>query len=255
MKYPITQDFLPAGLNHSGATLEPVGLTIHETATPGATARNERDYFHSGDRSASAHYFVDDIAIIQLLPENLQAWHAGPTANKRYLSIEICHFADPDKFRKTWNRAVWLAADICLRHGLDPEILEQMNTHAWVSKQWGETDHTDPIGYFRDHGKLWADFVNDVKLLMEAKAVEEITIKIGAKAIKGTLQNGVSRVSVREMAEALGCTVRWVQPENAVIVEPADAAALAVERDKLYSENCRMRQLISQAKGILGVII
>ena len=223
-KYPITQDFLPAGLNHSGNLLTPAGLTIHETATPGATAENERDYFHSGDRQASAHYFVDHDSIVQILPEALRAWHAGPTANTRFLSIEMCHFTDEVKFREVWARTVWLAADICLRYGFNPGNLDQLNTHDWVSVTWFETDHTDPLGYFAAHGKSWADFVHDVKLLMEAVIVDtSITIKVGGKSILGILRDGTSYVPVRPLAESLGCTVRWNAEDRAVILEPSEA--------------------------------
>ena len=173
-KYPITQDFLPDGLNHSGASLEPVGLTIHETATPNASAENESAYFHNGDRSASAHFFIDQDSIVQILPEGLRAWHAGKQANTRFLSIEMCHFDDEERFAEVWNRTVWLAADICVRYGLNPES-DQLHTHAWVSETWGETDHMDPLSYFEAHNKTWADFVNDVKYEMGVPPVALLT--------------------------------------------------------------------------------
>jgi N-acetylmuramoyl-L-alanine amidase CwlA len=175
-KYPITQDFLPDGLNHSGASLEPVGLTIHETATPTASAENESAYFHNGDRSASAHFFIDQDSIVQILPENLRAWHAGKQANTRFLSIEMCHFDDEERFAEVWARTVWLAADICVRYGLNPES-DQLHTHAWVSETWGETDHTDPLSYFTAHGKTWADFVVNVVNEMEEISMAKLIDK------------------------------------------------------------------------------
>jgi len=174
-KYTVTQDFLQLGrdYNRPGTALAPQGLTIHETATPGATAANESAYFHNAYRSASAHFFVDSSYIIQIIPENEVAWHAGPTANTRFLSIEMCHFTDEERFAEVWARTVWLAADICNRYGFDPSNFDQLNTHAWVSEQWGETDHTDPTGYFSAHGKTWANFVNEVKYEMGALKVAE----------------------------------------------------------------------------------
>lgn len=161
MAYPIREQLLPVGMNRPGTWLNPVGVIIHETATPGATADAEARYFAGGDRGASAHYFVDDITIIRITPENEVAWHAGPTANRQFLSIELCHFADPAQFEETWKRAVWLAADMCRRYGWDPD--QAIHSHAWVSRTYRETDHTDPYDYFQAHGKTMDDFIADVK--------------------------------------------------------------------------------------------
>ena len=40
--------------NRSGSRLNPKGVVVHETATPGATAEREYQYFNGGDRGASA---------------------------------------------------------------------------------------------------------------------------------------------------------------------------------------------------------
>jgi hypothetical protein len=138
---------------------------IHETATPGATAANEAAYFHGGDRDASAHYFVDDTQIIQLIPEVEQAQHAGPTANAKYISIELCHFTDQTRFEQTWARGVWLAATICKRYGwtAGPNVF----SHKWAAEKWKETDHTDPYGYFTAHGHTFQQFCNSVDLMLD----------------------------------------------------------------------------------------
>lgn len=61
-----------------------------------STAKNNADYFFSKYRGASAHYFVDDKEIWQVVEDNDAAWAIG--ANKYYtdarnsnsLSIELC---------------------------------------------------------------------------------------------------------------------------------------------------------------------
>ena len=163
--YEIKENLLPNNYNHPDydtSELIPLGLTIHETATPGATDENEATYFHTHNVSASAHYFVDYDSITRIIPENEKAWHAGPQANYRFLSIEMCNFSDPAKFQATWDRTIWLAADICVRYGFDPNNIEQLNTHNWISEALGGTDHTDPDAYFAAHGKTWTDFVHAV---------------------------------------------------------------------------------------------
>lgn len=174
MGYQVTEKLLPLGksTNRPGTPLRPVGVVIHETATPGATAANEYRYFAGGYRGASAHYFVDDKTILRVIPENEMAWHAGPTANKQYLSIELCHFKEAARFEEVWKRGVWLAADMCRRYGWDPD--KAIRSHAWVSKTWRETDHMDPEGYFAAHGKSMEQFIADVKKELAGRAIKEV---------------------------------------------------------------------------------
>ena len=54
--------------NRSRKVLIPMGIVIHETATPGATAENEYNFFNSAGRNASAHGFVDWKEYIQTIP-------------------------------------------------------------------------------------------------------------------------------------------------------------------------------------------
>lgn len=168
MKYQVIKELLPMGkqFNRPLTTLSPQGLVIHETATPGATAQNERDYFAGGYRGGSAHYFVDPEATIQAIPENEQAWHAGPTANRTLLSIEMCRPAshDPAYFARVWDRIVELAADICMGYGWSTD---QIWSHKNVSERWHETDHTDPIGYLAEYGRTWQDLLNAIQVRIQ----------------------------------------------------------------------------------------
>lgn len=199
-EYEILTDFLQVGREHNrpGTRLVPQGLTVHETATPGASSSNESAYFHNAYREASAHFFADYNTIVQIIPENEIAWHAGSTANHRFLSVELCHFADPEKFQEVWKRGVWLASMLCQKYSWDPFDINQLNHHAWVSEEWGETDHTDPIGYFQMHGRTWEGFVNDVAENMRgvkkmARLIETEPWKIqeGIEAIKNLSLRGI----------------------------------------------------------------
>lgn len=173
MSYQIIERLLPVGVNRPGAGLNPIGVIIHETDNPDATAEGHARYFASGNRDASAHYFVDYDSIVRTIPENEVAWHAGPKANRQFLSIELCHFDDEVRFQETWKRAVWFAADMCKRYGWDPD--QAIHSHAWVSRTYQETDHTDPYGYFQAHGKTMDDFIADVKSQLEVPKVEKLT--------------------------------------------------------------------------------
>lgn len=152
--------------NRPYTKLNSEGLVMHSTDNPGATAQNHYVYFNTGERNSSAHYFADWIETIRLIPENEQAWHGGPTANKKYMSYEMCEPSnnDPDrfnKFKKVWDDAVEFAADYCKRNNFtEKDILN----HNIISQRYpNETNHTDPIGFFKRYGKTWANFISEVK--------------------------------------------------------------------------------------------
>jgi N-acetylmuramoyl-L-alanine amidase CwlA len=69
-------------------------IVVHNTAND-ASARNEVAYMNRNNDKVSFHYAIDDKEIIQGIPENRNAWHAGDGANghgnRKGLSIEICY--------------------------------------------------------------------------------------------------------------------------------------------------------------------
>jgi uncharacterized protein YraI len=160
----VTQEYIVN--NRPGTELNPTGQVVHATADPGATAQNIHDYFNNHpDAEASTHAVIDWNSIIEMIPENEKAWHAGPTANSHYLSFEMCEPAtdDPDrnnKFQEVWNRAVWYCAKTCVKYGWNTN--ENIFSHNGISKTYHETNHTDPYGYFAAYGKTWDQFLADV---------------------------------------------------------------------------------------------
>lgn len=163
MKYPVVKQYLPPGkpTNRPMTALSPQGLVLHETDTPGATAQNERDYFAGGYRGGSAHYFVDPNVTLQDIPEDEQAWHAGATANRTMLSIEMTRPPAHDQvwFDAVWDRTVDLAADICISYEWNTDPVW---SHKGVAEKYGETDHTDPIEYLAEYGKTWQDLLDAI---------------------------------------------------------------------------------------------
>ena len=69
-------------------------IIIHYTGNNTDSAKNNAIYFNSGNRNASAHYFVDDVSIYQVVEDNKGAWHIGNSKtapnNKNSLGIEMC---------------------------------------------------------------------------------------------------------------------------------------------------------------------
>ncbi len=215
--YPIEEQLL--SYNRPGTSLQPEGYVIHATDTSGATAQNEHDYFNSGDRQASAHYFVDWTTIIRTIPENEMAWHAGPTANRKYLSVEMCEPAGYDavKFLEVWQRTVWLVAAACVRHGW--VVREHVFSHADISNMYHETNHTDPIGYLSAYGRAWNDLLTAI--------AQEVEILAGGKKMKNLIlvKSGPDERAAGYLADFLCAPVAYMDA-----VDPADIQAA----EKLY---------------------
>lgn len=71
-------------------------IVIHDTGNTTDSAEGNANYFGGGDRQASAHYFVDDDSIVQVVEDVNAAWHCGDghdkygIGNHNSLGIEMC---------------------------------------------------------------------------------------------------------------------------------------------------------------------
>ena len=74
--------------------MTPEFIVVHNTAND-ASAENEIKYMNSNNEKVSYHYAVDDKEIVQGIPENRNAWHAGDggngRGNRKGIAIEICY--------------------------------------------------------------------------------------------------------------------------------------------------------------------
>ena len=138
----IIQDFIPVGRrNRPGTKLTgPKYITIHDTANPskGADALMHARYLKGDDaanRPASWHFTVDDRNIVQHLPLDEVAWHAGDGSsgpgNTSSIAIEICENADGDRAKAEANAAE-LVAYLLKQFGLPIDAVVQHNR--WTGK-------------------------------------------------------------------------------------------------------------------------
>ena len=168
--------------NRPKSPLHPQGIVIHSTAGVGSPAQNIVSWFDNPAAQSSAHGVVDWDKYIQCIPYNEVAWHAGPTANSRYIGIEMCETNDSNQFQKVWNNTVELCADICSKYGFNPNT--QILSHHDVSLKWKEVDHTDPDPYFKNHGVTMKSLKEDISAAMvddtiSAEDLQKLANKIG----------------------------------------------------------------------------
>lgn len=85
--------------NYSSRKNTPIAyIVVHDTGNPdpGADAMAHYRYFSGGNRKASAHYFVDDGGVVQIIEDAYAAWHCGDgrgkhgITNRNSIGVEIC---------------------------------------------------------------------------------------------------------------------------------------------------------------------
>ncbi len=71
-------------------------IVMHFTGNKTDTALNNANYFGGGNRSASAHYFVDNTSIVQVVEDTMASWNCGDgngkygITNQNSIGIEMC---------------------------------------------------------------------------------------------------------------------------------------------------------------------
>lgn len=92
----VVQNLVPTSKHNIKCTYPMVAefVVVHNTAND-ASAANEVAYMIRNNDKVSFHYAIDDKEIVQGIPENRNAWHAGDGSNgpgnRKGLSIEICY--------------------------------------------------------------------------------------------------------------------------------------------------------------------
>lgn len=188
MPLDITKMFLVKGTNgRPGKRIKPKGLVIHWTANTGegSDADNTRNYFNNSGATASAHYVVDDKKIVQCLPENEMAYHAGSSngykvnaknklssyPNNCTLGIEICVNKDGN-FDKTMENAIALALDICKRYKWKSSNLwRHYDITGKDCPKFFVTDSTAKAYGFASASVGWAWFKSRIKEELEVQLI------------------------------------------------------------------------------------
>lgn len=183
--YKITEAIVPSGAH---GHITPSYIVIHETAGPGAPARNLVSWWKNGG-GLPVHYTLDwNGECYHCVPDDQLAWHVGG-GNKYTIGIELCHATNRKDFEKVWQYGVEWAAWQLSKRGWG---VNRLISHYECGKKWGGTDHTDPIGYFQEYGKSWNDFKKDVKARLEKEDIEMIQESDIAKIAKEVWNTDIS---------------------------------------------------------------
>lgn len=216
------------GLKLSGVK----GIVMHWTATPGASALNERNYFNgtciADKRFASAHYFVDRKEAQLIIPENEVAYHAHdqnrcyvsflkPNANTKAIGVEMCVEKNGQIHSETIQNAAEVVADLCRRYDLSTDK---------IVRHYDVTNKSCPAPWVRDSSQL-AAFRKKVDSILGNKtksapkkeapkkeskkkpAAKKYTLPTGIYKYKSPMMKGTA---VRQIQEA--CAALYFYPEK-----------------------------------------
>lgn len=136
-----------------------------------STAKNNADYFYSTYRGASAHYFVDDNEIWQVVEDNDTAWHVG--SNKYYcnarnsnsIGVEMCCYKNNgvlDISQKTINHTIELVKSLMKKYSIPVEN---------VVRHYDVTRKNCPAPFVKDLTR-W----NNFKAALSSQPVKDTTV-------------------------------------------------------------------------------
>lgn len=173
-KYLINYDFLKSGTKRrSGRKISKLGFVVgHDTGNKNSTAKNNADYYSNtvNDVSASAHTFIDDKEIREIIPITTKspekAWHViyneptdnlayGDDANDIAAGVELC-YGDNINSNEAYKRYVWYIAYIIYLYDLNPYT--DVTGHFILDPQ----RRSDPVNALNRMGKTWTEFLLDV---------------------------------------------------------------------------------------------
>jgi N-acetylmuramoyl-L-alanine amidase len=199
MKYTITRDYIDFGNARSGQKLGDVKFIVsHDTGNPGSSAYGNRNYFENVQPSASAHTFIDDKHILEIIPLDEKSWHVrynvskdnslyGDDANDAAIGVELC-WGGRINFNEAYKRYVWYHAYLVDKYDLD--IFEDIVAHSTLDP----ARRTDPQNALHRYNISWEEFLKDVnasyKKDFKGEASNDVDIKPEVKGVSVTLPLG-----------------------------------------------------------------
>jgi len=146
-------------------SMVPEFVVVHNTAND-ASAKNEIEYMSTNNVSTSFHIAVDDVEVIQAIPFDRNAFHAGDgstgVGNRKGIAIEICYSkSGGERFEKAKNNAIELITDILIKYNWD---ISHVKKHQDFSNKY--CPHR-----ILDEG--WDKFINEIQKRLEEKKMNE----------------------------------------------------------------------------------
>ncbi|MDU1456496.1 MAG: peptidoglycan recognition family protein [Paeniclostridium sordellii] len=156
-------------------------IVIHYTGNIGDTAKNNADYFYGGNRNASAHYFVDDNEIYQVVEDYNGAWHCGDghnrygINNRNSIAIEMCGTDNGRISEKTVENTLELTRYLMKKYGIDANH---------VVRHYDASRKDCPSAFHDNNWARWWNFKNRLVRGSESTTINkniDVTYQVHAK--------------------------------------------------------------------------
>lgn len=158
-------------------------VVMHYTGNTKDTAKANSNYFHtSGNRYASAHFFVDETSIYQSVKLKDRAWHCGTGSNSGYfhpscrnsnsIGIEMCTSGSYKVSQKTQKNAAYLCAYLCKKIGISASEVDK-----YVLRHYDVTHKRCPAQMSGSGNEEWTEFKAKVKKILRNGSLNSSTPK------------------------------------------------------------------------------
>ena len=163
-KYDIIQDYkVPNGKAGRFSAGKPTWVVVHSSGNPNAGIDSEIAYMTRNQDNAYTQAWAGHNKIVEIASTDYRCWGAGRTANKYAVQIEVTEdkrLTKTQKLQAIDREAFWVAVQ-CAYYGIP---LNKVYSHADISRMYPQdTDHTDPIAFFKSVGVSWSQFKAQVK--------------------------------------------------------------------------------------------
>lgn len=210
----------------SGSSIE--YIVIHDTGNPSPKSNADAHfrYFDSGDRNSSAHYFVDDTKVLQVVEDEDVAWHCGKLysdtvnnpdcKNKNSIGVEMCVNSDGD-YEQAFQNTVELTQRLMKKYGID---------ETKVIRHYDACKKHCPASFSQSSWQRWGDFKKRLKSDFHVKKEKEElkpTLKQQKVEYKGTVYTvpsveveGYNYLQIREIAKILQLKIDYEESSKTI---------------------------------------
>ena len=186
-KYKITQDYKvsngKAGRFSAG---KPTWVVVHSSGNPNAGIDSEIAYMARNQNSAFVQAWAGHNKIVEIANTDYPSWGAGRTANKYAVQIEVTEdkrLTKTQKLQAIDHEAFWVAVQ-CAYYGIP---LNKVYSHNDISNMYPQdTNHTDPIAFFKSVGVSWSQFKDQVKKYYDVLIAGGDTTKVNTLGAPAT---------------------------------------------------------------------
>lgn len=239
-------------------------IVVHNTAND-ASAENEIAYMIRNENQVSFHYAVDDQEVVQGLPINRNAWHAGDgngDGNRKGIAIEICYSkSGGTRFDNAEKNAAHFIATLLRERGWG---IDKVKKHQDFSHKY--CPHRTLDKGWNGFIQMIKSYLNDIPVISLAgfKVGDQVRVKASATTYAtGQKIASFVKYSTYEVMKIngnkllLSKIVSWVNEVDVEIVSEGTHTTVATDQSFLVEIICdelNIRQKADFNSKIVGIV-